>query len=369
LREAVRQGKPIIQTGDISSIFSSISIIREIHITSLPALEDKLAKWHVDQTLGDALLKLMETLKSYTIYINNFNHSLETLKKLESNSTWTNWVETVAKHPECQTQRLDSFLITPIQRIPRYQLLLRDLVKRTPHAHPDFQFLAQALDKVKQVGDLINQRKEKSDTASEVILVQAALTGYPETEPLVIPGRRLVHKGILSQVEESGDKFIVTEYFWFLFNDLWIKTKPGNFFGHETKYKYFASIPLRQAIVSAPEDTEDLKNSIQVITSDNVLFTFTVKTKEEQHTWVRHLKEAIEQIEEKMKSFPWTSEGKAEIARHTIEKKYSNSKLPTERHHTLTVEGKGVRRFRLKRDKYKKTVPTLRTSVPKNTTQ
>ena len=33
---------------------------------------------------------------------------------------------------------LDSYLITPIQRIPRYVMLLQEMLKVTPTHHPDF---------------------------------------------------------------------------------------------------------------------------------------------------------------------------------------------------------------------------------------
>lgn len=37
-----------------------------------------------------------------------------------------------------------SFLIMPVQRIPRYQLLLKELQKRTPADHPDMPFIQVA---------------------------------------------------------------------------------------------------------------------------------------------------------------------------------------------------------------------------------
>jgi hypothetical protein len=36
---------------------------------------------------------------------------------------------------------LESIIIMPIQRSPRYKLLLEDLLKRTPEAHPDCTLL------------------------------------------------------------------------------------------------------------------------------------------------------------------------------------------------------------------------------------
>lgn len=35
--------------------------------------------------------------------------------------------------------QLTDFLIKPIQRLPKYLLLLRDILKHTPQEHPDFE--------------------------------------------------------------------------------------------------------------------------------------------------------------------------------------------------------------------------------------
>lgn len=43
---------------------------------------------------------------------------------------------------------VESCLITPIQRIPRYKLLIEQLLKETPAEHPDFANLQSALAKI-----------------------------------------------------------------------------------------------------------------------------------------------------------------------------------------------------------------------------
>ena len=41
--------------------------------------------------------------------------------------------------------RLPNLLIQPIQRVPRYNLLLRDLLAKTSENHPDYGHLTAAL--------------------------------------------------------------------------------------------------------------------------------------------------------------------------------------------------------------------------------
>lgn len=40
---------------------------------------------------------------------------------------------------------IDSYLIKPIQRPPKYMLLMRDYHKHMPPSHPDYKMLAVAI--------------------------------------------------------------------------------------------------------------------------------------------------------------------------------------------------------------------------------
>ena len=46
--------------------------------------------------------------------------------------------------------RFDSVLILPVQHPPRFKLFLRDLIKATPEAHPDYKDLIDAFDIVEE---------------------------------------------------------------------------------------------------------------------------------------------------------------------------------------------------------------------------
>jgi hypothetical protein len=41
---------------------------------------------------------------------------------------------------------LDDFLVKPVQRLPKYVLLLKDLFKHTEVDHPDYSLIKETLD-------------------------------------------------------------------------------------------------------------------------------------------------------------------------------------------------------------------------------
>eukprot|EP01089_Gocevia_fonbrunei_P016904 TRINITY_DN5353_c0_g1_i1.p1 TRINITY_DN5353_c0_g1~~TRINITY_DN5353_c0_g1_i1.p1 ORF type:complete len:104 (-),score=6.38 TRINITY_DN5353_c0_g1_i1:15-326(-) len=58
--------------------------------------------------------------------------------------------------------QLGSILITPVQRMPRYQILIDALIKFTSSKHTDYSTLLLALDKIKDLNFYINQHAKKS---------------------------------------------------------------------------------------------------------------------------------------------------------------------------------------------------------------
>ena len=54
-------------------------------------------------------------------------------------------------------------MITPVQRLPRYELLLRDLVKNTAKNHPDYPNLTFALEKMTEINVFINEQQRDSE--------------------------------------------------------------------------------------------------------------------------------------------------------------------------------------------------------------
>ena len=62
-----------------------------------------------------------------------------------------------SKMEACNGLNLASLIITPIQRVPRYELLLRDMIKNMEEEHPDYSELNKAYELVKAVNLDINQ--------------------------------------------------------------------------------------------------------------------------------------------------------------------------------------------------------------------
>ena len=66
-----------------------------------------------------------------------------------------------------------SYLIMPIQRIPRYLLLVKELLKNTPEDHPDFVSLAEAQQGIDDAANHMNVaiKQREYDASIQITLV------------------------------------------------------------------------------------------------------------------------------------------------------------------------------------------------------
>lgn len=63
---------------------------------------------------------------------------------------------------------LEGFLLTPVQKICKYHLQLAELLKYTAPEHPDFPHVQAAVDAMKKIATLVNERKRKMESIEKL---------------------------------------------------------------------------------------------------------------------------------------------------------------------------------------------------------
>ena len=123
LQQAANSDDPIISTSEIASLFSNINVIAGLNRNFLTELREKLKDWDVNKTLiGQTIKGFTPFFKMYTNYCGNHDAATELLRKLEKdNRKFRELLEANMSRPENKNLSLASYLIMPIQRIPRSQ--------------------------------------------------------------------------------------------------------------------------------------------------------------------------------------------------------------------------------------------------------
>jgi len=141
---------------EVSQIFGNVEEVRRLNTELLSNIEARFKHWNDERCIADVFLEHLDRLKE--VYLPYCTGQEDASKKYESimeRSQVTKFQQRVL--PLCDGITIPAYLIMPVQRVPRYVLLFRDLLKRTDPAHPDFESLTTLVQKVKEVADLINE--------------------------------------------------------------------------------------------------------------------------------------------------------------------------------------------------------------------
>jgi hypothetical protein len=105
--------------------------------------------------------------------VNNFNASCTTLQRCrQTNANFQRFLEEAEKEEAMKGLNFEAYLIMPVQRIPRYVLLLQDLLNTTDKTHPDYNNIESALTRVKNFADYINKSKKNSENREQLRMIR-----------------------------------------------------------------------------------------------------------------------------------------------------------------------------------------------------
>eukprot|EP01103_Thecamoeba_quadrilineata_P005211 TRINITY_DN15037_c0_g1_i1.p1 TRINITY_DN15037_c0_g1~~TRINITY_DN15037_c0_g1_i1.p1 ORF type:complete len:1038 (-),score=173.55 TRINITY_DN15037_c0_g1_i1:67-3180(-) len=247
LREMINEKdkKPFVSSTELRKIFSEIEAILNVNRKLLNDLSPRIDQWTPSQLIGDVFLFLFNFLKIYTQYIADYNTKISTIRECMERPEFTKFLAECAKRSEVGNQTLGSFLIQPIQRIPRYEMLLADLFKHTPEDHKDYHNLKLATNKIHEVALYVEMKKADAEAYSKVLELQNSFTGLEGT--LALPHRRFVREDTLL-IAPKGEERI-----FFLFNDKLVITKKAKI----DRYKVIKSVDIGSLAIRDVRDEDD----------------------------------------------------------------------------------------------------------------
>mmetsp|Transcript_24188 Transcript_24188/g.36260 ORF Transcript_24188/g.36260 Transcript_24188/m.36260 type:complete len:681 (-) Transcript_24188:206-2248(-) len=155
---------------DSKILFNNIDDILMFHKLLLSQL-----KGSTNDTIHKPFVNINRLLSIYTTYVNGYNAALDVARDYERNSRFQRFLEKAMKESD-KNLGLMAYLIMPVQRIPRYVLLLKEVIKNTPPEKKDIQeSLQKSLTKVENVAQEINERKRRLDNQLMALAIRAKL--------------------------------------------------------------------------------------------------------------------------------------------------------------------------------------------------
>ncbi|XP_064405676.1 intersectin-1-like [Halichondria panicea] len=150
-------------------IFSNIQPLVSLSSSLVTQLKSRMAAWDERFTLiGDIFMHMGHHLKLFVTYAVQHTLGSQMLTKLMGQEKFKSWLEKT----EIDLQRtLNSLLLEPIQRVPRYELLLKDLLKHTPEEHPDYSTLKEALNFVQKIAIDCNENIRRAENEFKLFTI------------------------------------------------------------------------------------------------------------------------------------------------------------------------------------------------------
>jgi len=209
----------------LRALFSHSSAILAINTKLLHALRARFAVPPAAPLpcIGDTILEAVEHMKAYAQYAVAYGSAIEVLDELtKKNTKFVRFLSDVAaSNAKCDEQSLMSFLITPIQRVPRYILLLKELRKYTSKDQRDYANLTKAQSALEELAAFINETKRVAENANDLVKLSKQLepkikvrqprvptrcvtvltcsvaTNQPTNQDLLQPHRKLIKQGTI----------------------------------------------------------------------------------------------------------------------------------------------------------------------------
>ncbi|CAL8351211.1 unnamed protein product [Lota lota] len=264
----------------VDEMFYQIPEILEHHETFLEQVTSCVSQWHDRQTVGHLLIQSFskETLANiYSAYIDNFLNAKDAVRiAKEAKPAFLKFLEQSMRENR-EKQALGDLMIKPVQRIPRYELLVKDLLKHTPEEHPDHPYLLDAQRDIKRLAEKINKGRRSAEEAERETRVMQEIEAHIEgVEHIMNPQRKFLRQEMVMEGKTVGGR---KDRSLFLFTDLLIcttlKRKSGSLrrssmslysaasvIDTSSKYKFLWKLSL--------EDIEMVKNSSQATNKENI---------------------------------------------------------------------------------------------------
>lgn len=164
----------------LSNIFSNVeTIYQQVNTPLLEHLEQITSEDRIAE-IGEVFVEYASLFKLYAVYCSNQPNIHKRVSEFKKESdAFSEFLKNAQRIPDCRKLDIESFLITPLQRLCKYPLLLRELIKCSipgSHAHTK---LSLASESIGEIVSKVNERVRKIENINKLISVNNGITFSP----------------------------------------------------------------------------------------------------------------------------------------------------------------------------------------------
>ncbi|KAK7137412.1 hypothetical protein R3I93_017482 [Phoxinus phoxinus] len=153
----------IMAEHELNQIFGTLDSLIPLHEDLLSRLREARKPDGSTDRVGHILVDWLPCLDSYNSYCSNQVAAKALLDHKKQDPRVQDFLQRCLESPFSRKLDLWSFLDVPRSRLVKYPLLLREILKHTPNAHPDQQHLEEAINMIQSIVADINTQTGESE--------------------------------------------------------------------------------------------------------------------------------------------------------------------------------------------------------------
>lgn len=281
----------------VKNIFSNISSINTFHSQFLlPDLEKRMAEWTSTPRIGDILQKLTPFLKMYAEYVRNFDHAMDLLKQwMDRSPPFKAIIREIQSQEVCGSLTLQHHMLEPVQRVPRYEMLLKDYLKKLPQDHIDRRDAEKSLEIIAMAATHSNSAIRKTENLKKLLEIYEMLG---EEEDIVNPSNELIKEGHILKLAARNTSAM--DRYLFLFNNMLLYCVPKfSLVGQKLSVRTRIGIDGMKVTESC---NDDYPHTFQVSGKERTL-ELQASSEQDKESWIKALQETIHIYLQKNETF------------------------------------------------------------------
>jgi len=200
---------PFISEDQSKLFFSNVPTLIGFSSHLLSVFEGEFNKGAVDAAIGYVFAQQVSLLPIFVPYIERYLEASSELTDLINNNK--KFSKAVVEF-ESEHEPLTSLIVMPVQRLPKYILLLTEILKYTPEWHKDHKNLKLAIEKMKDAAKQSDMKCRESNRRNQLVQLQNSLRKCPN---LIAPARTVIGKWKMAEPKTElnllSDMIIVTK--------------------------------------------------------------------------------------------------------------------------------------------------------------
>ncbi|XP_062373808.1 FYVE, RhoGEF and PH domain-containing protein 4 isoform X2 [Sardina pilchardus] len=277
----------------VNSIFSNVGSIYAFHSQFLlPDLEKRMSQWASTPRIGDILQQHAPFLRMYAEYVKNFDSAMELLKQwTERSAAFRAVLQEVQGLQECGSLTLQHHMLEPVQRVPRYEMLVKDYLKKLPEDDSDRRDAEKSLNMISMAATHSNSAIRKLENLKKLLEIHEMLGGE---EDIVHASNELIKEGHILKLAARNTSAM--ERYLYLFNNMLLYCTP-KFSLVGQKYTVRTRIGV-DGMKVVETSNEGHSHTFQVSGKERTL-ELQARSGQDKEDWIKVLNQTIEIFQQK----------------------------------------------------------------------